>query len=184
VSLGAKIIIVVVLIVLSVFLYLIVTGPHMVNQPHIIAYRAIMPLPPPGSVPVEKPTLLPSTDAALTLANPLDATSDNVARGKLYYGYYCGFCHGDKGDGYGPVGESYVPVPSDLRTKKVRSLKDGELLRAMLLGAGHEPVLEKVVPVGCRWYLVLYVRSLGAEPAKPAAAGAGIPAVSGTARAE
>ena len=62
------------------------------------------------------------------------------------------------------MGESYIPVPADLRSAKVRRYRDGELLRAMLKGKGHEPVLEQVVPVRHRWYLVLYVRSLAPYP--------------------
>ena len=62
--------------------------------------------------------------------------------------------------GNGPVGESYFPAPADLRTGKVSHYSDGRLLRAMLTGIGHEPVLERVVPPRHRWCLVLYVRSL------------------------
>ena len=87
-------------------------------------------------------------------------TAADRARGKVYYDYYCVFCHGDKGDGNGPVGESYVPVPADLRAAKIQAYADGELLRAMLVGTGHEPVLGRVVHPEHRWYLVLYVRSM------------------------
>jgi cytochrome c1 len=68
-----------------------------------------------------------------------DVHSENYARGKIYYGYYCSFCHGDKGDGFGPVGYSYNPVPADLHTAKIQSMSDGELLYAMLTGTGHAP---------------------------------------------
>jgi hypothetical protein len=38
---------------------------------------------------------------------------------------------------------------------------DGELFAAMLLGVGHEPVMERIVQPAHRWYLVLYMRALG-----------------------
>ena len=76
---------------------------------------------------------------------------------------YCVFCHGETGAGDGPVGYSYIPVPSDLRTAKVKSFSEGELLRAMLMGTGHELVLKKVILAEYRWHLELYTRSLGSQ---------------------
>lgn len=108
----------------------------------------------------------PTAEAATAMANPVPATGESVARGKVYYQNYCVFCHGDAGDGNGPVGQSYVPKPSDLRTPKISGYSDGQMLRAMLVGVGHEPVLEKVVPEEHRWPLVDYVRTLGASPKK------------------
>jgi len=84
------------------------------------------------------------------------------ARGRIYYDYYCVFCHGTDGRGNGPVGQSYMPKPSDLTDPSVQRQSDGELLRKSLTGTGHEPVLARVIPPEHRWYLVSYVRSLTA----------------------
>lgn len=144
--------------------YFLFVGPRMKNQPHLRAYDAKMPHLPAGAVPVKDARLpLPTTQQAASLRNPLPATPDNIQRGRTYYQYYCIFCHGQTGDGYGPVGESFFPTPTDLRGAKVKALSDGQLLRAMLTGTGHEPVLETTVLSEHRWYLVLYVRSLAAE---------------------
>ncbi|MDQ1256891.1 MAG: hypothetical protein QG656_1491 [Candidatus Hydrogenedentes bacterium] len=59
------------------------------------------------------------------------------------------------------MGQSYVPRPADLCGPKVQGYSDGEILRTMLTGEGHEPVLGRVVPTEHRWPLVLYVRALG-----------------------
>lgn len=143
-------------IAFGVFAYLLFTGPRMKTQVNIRPFQAQMP-------PISNDAV-PVVDAYPTIAadqnNPLPVTDENIARGKVYYGYYCVFCHGESGKGDGPVGYSYVPVPADLRTAKVQSLSDGKLLRAMLTGTGHEPVLVRVVPQEHRWYLSLYVRSL------------------------
>lgn len=145
----------------SVCIYLMMTGPRMYDQPHVRAFQATVPPMPAGVVPVEDTAFrAPSAEEARGLKNPLPDTPDNRARGQTYYAYYCVYCHGDKGDGNGPVGESYVPVPADLRTARVRAMADGELLRASLVGTGHEPVLGRVVHPDHRWYLMLYVRSL------------------------
>jgi hypothetical protein len=138
--------------------------PHMINQPIIKTYQASMPSLPEGILQV-KPHLTVSAipDSA---SNPLRPIQANLDNGKVYYGYYCAFCHGVKGDGNGPVGESYVPVPGDLRTQRIGLFSDGRLYRAMLTGVGHEPVLERVIPTEHCWYIVLYIRSLNA-PRKP-----------------
>jgi hypothetical protein len=141
--------------------YLMMAGPRMYDQTHIRAFQATLPPMPEGVVPMTDPSFhAPTSAEAAAMKNPFPDTPDNRERGKVYYGYYCAFCHGDKGDGNGPVGESYVPVPADLRTARVRAMADGELLRASLVGTGHEPVLGRVVHPDHRWYLMLYVRSL------------------------
>jgi hypothetical protein len=148
--------------ILAVASYVLLVGPRMYDQPHIRAFQAVFPPMPEGTVPVEDPTFsVPSAEAAAVLTNPLSSTPENLEGGKACYLAYCVACHGDAGDGNGPVGESYVPKPSDLREAKIRAYADGQLMRAMLLGTGHEPVLGRVVHPQYRWSLVLYVRALG-----------------------
>lgn len=149
-----------VVIVAGLFGVVLSHGPRMKVQQHLRTFQIIQPPPLEGSLPVELPESLSAagTDAVI---NPLPDTRENRSRGRVYYQYYCVFCHGTEGGGNGPVGESYLPAPADLRRVHIARYSDGKLLRAMLLGIGHEPVLEKVVPPGHRWHLVLYVRTLG-----------------------
>jgi len=141
-------------------LVLLFIGPRMKVQPRIRAFQEAAPLPPKGVVPVDGLVRAPTAAEAKALTNPLAATATNLLRGKVYYGYYCQFCHGATGSGDGPVGQSYVPAPALLKSARVQSLSDGELLRAMLTGPGHEPALERVVPPAHRWFIVLYLRDL------------------------
>ena len=152
-------------LVLAAAGWLLFTGPRMLVQPNFRAFQTRMSPLPKGVVPAQPLTELPSAAQAGALTNPAAATAENLARGKVYYGYYCLACHGLTGRGDGPVGQSYVPVPRDLTSAQVQSLSDGGLLRAMLTGTGHARVLERVVPPEHRWSLVLYVRSLGTPPA-------------------
>jgi hypothetical protein len=157
-----KLFIAVALIVFGATAYSILTGPHMKDQPSIKEFQAEMPLMPAGTVPVEpvpRPAVMEET-----AQNPLAATAENIERGSVYYQYYCIFCHGKKGDGNGPVGQSYVPVPSDLRSDKIQAYPDGKLYNAMLDGEGHQPVLRQVVLPEHVWYLALYVRQFKASP--------------------
>lgn len=143
----------------ALFGYILYKGPRMTVQHHFREFQLIAPPTAAGTVSV--------TPAVVSLAAsqpPLQATPDNLVRGRVYYHYYCVFCHGDDGDGDGPVGQSFHPKPADLRTGKVSGYGDGQLLRAMLTGAGHQPVLERVVPAEHRRYLALFVRSLGTAP--------------------
>jgi hypothetical protein len=152
---------------LAAVAYLLFVGPRMYDQPHIRAFQAEFPPMPDGVAAVEEPVFHAPSDAeAETRVNPLADTPENRARGAAYYRYYCAFCHGEEGDGNGPVGESYVPRPADLRTPKIRAYADGRLLRAMLVGTGHEPVLGQVVRPEHRGYLVLYTRALARGGAK------------------
>lgn len=150
-----------IVVMLGAAAYLLFTGPRMLVQPHIRTFQTPMAPLPKGVVPVDMPQALPGADKALTMTNPVTATPENLARGKTYYDYYCAFCHGAGGLGDGPVGQSYLPAPTNLVSARVQSYSDGQLLRAMLLGTGHVPVLERIVPPEHRWYTVLYVRSLG-----------------------
>ncbi len=140
---------------LAVSAYLLFTGPHMENQENLRTFEKSELLPPPHSVPVEKIPGLP----AIGELNPLKNTPENFNRGRVYYNYYCVFCHGEYSDGNGPVGKSYIPKPADLNTDSIKSMKDAQLVKNMLTGIGHTPVLERVIPYKYWWYLCLYVKN-------------------------
>lgn len=144
--------------------YLMFNGPRMRTQPSILPYQAVMPLAPLNSVPLIDPVpSLPSTQVVSGSQLSLESTRENLARGKVYYQYYCLFCHGERGDSNVPVGESYVPVPASLRNNKFQRYSDEQLLYAMLTGTGHEPVLARVVSPEYRKYLVLYIRQFSSS---------------------
>ncbi len=135
-------------------------GPRMRQQIAVQPYSRQMPAMPAGAVPTTgRLETLTAVQAAARPTPKLGARA--IADGRIYYGYYCRMCHGSKGDGNGPVGQSYVPKPADLSSDAVARLTDGELYAGMLQGVGHEPVMVQTVPLGQRWQIVAYVRSLG-----------------------
>lgn len=166
-KIAAGIAVIIAAIIAVVALYLMFSGPRMRIQPKIIPLQAQMPALPQGVMPasVELPAI-PSPEAAAQLRNPLPDTDRTRQTGRVYYGYYCAFCHGQTGRGDGPVGQSYAPVPTDLSTPQVQALSDGALYRAMLTGVGHDPVLPQVIHPDDRWYLVSYIRTLPAQNAR------------------
>ena len=117
-----------------------------------------MPDKPSGTTPTTGRLVTFTAQQAKLAHNPLPVSADNLANGKIYYGYYCLMCHGEKGDGNGPVGQGYVPKPMDLST--LASLSDGQLYHKMLIGKGHDPVMSQTVQPEHRWALVMYVRTL------------------------
>jgi hypothetical protein len=137
-------------------------GPRMNKQVSIHPYQQRMPVTPTGTVPANGSLKTYSAREAKLTANPLPNTPVNMRNGKIYYGYYCLMCHGEGGDGNGPVGQSYVPKPADLSSPKIAALNDGQLYDHMLHGVGHDPVLMQTVQPGQRWPLVMYVRQFAA----------------------
>lgn len=134
-------------------------GPHMKSQQNIKPYERVMPIQPPGTVPAHGRLATLTAQQSKLAANPLAANATNLRNGKIYYDYYCLMCHGVKGDGNGPVGQGYIPKPTDLSSRKLAGISDGELYRRMLHGVGHDPVLDQTVQPAHRWPLELYLRT-------------------------
>ena len=98
-----------------VYFSIMFQGPRMQVQPHIRAYQRTMPLPPQGIVPVEPDNnAVPQADESAGMKNPLPDSRMCATAGKYIINYYCVFCHGENGQGDGPVGYSYMPAPTDL----------------------------------------------------------------------
>lgn len=98
------------------------------------------------------------------LRSPLNATDPEVlGQGKASYLLYCAQCHGHNYDGNGTVGQSFSPLPTDLRSLKVQSLSDGAFFKEISYGVpdGRQPPLATTIDPMDRWRIVAYVKSLG-----------------------
>lgn len=136
-------------------------GPRMQVQPSIQPFEHQMPSMPAGATPTRGRLHTLTMEQSKLDRNPLQATERNLDNGRIYYRYYCLMCHGERGDGNGEVGQSYVPRPADLSSPRVTGMRDGELYLRMLTGVGHDPVMEQTVLPNRRWPLVMHVRRLG-----------------------
>ena len=89
--------------------------------------------------------------------------SEVIARGKTGYFTYCAQCHGKYYDGNGTVGQSFYPLPTDLRSKKVQSKSPGAVFYEISYGipGGRQPALAGTIDVDDRWRIVAFIRSLG-----------------------
>jgi mono/diheme cytochrome c family protein len=117
-----------------------------------------------GLVPFEGGEALLRASSAEALASPLQKNDrDILKQGEVLYFTYCAQCHGKHHDGNGTVGQSFQPLPSDLRSARVQSLTEGMLFREISYGVpgGRQPPLAGTIDVLDRWYIIVYLQSLG-----------------------
>ncbi len=106
---------------------------------------------------------MPGETIVSPIAN-IDATV--ITAGKTLYGVYCVHCHGKYHDGNGTVGQSFFPLPGDIRSAKVQALADGALFKEISYGKpdGRQPALATTIAMDDRWKIIAYVKSLGIRP--------------------
>ena len=117
-----------------------------------------------GLVPVNGGEAIYRVSAGIDIQPPIDMTQSAVIdRGKAVYLIYCAQCHGHKYDGNGTVGQSFAPLPTDLRSAKVQDSPAGVLFQNVSYGVpdGRQPPLHATITVDDRWRVVAYVKSLG-----------------------
>ena len=100
------------------------------------------------------------------LASPFDPRSPEVIEaGKTLYATFCQQCHGIHHDGQGTVGQSFAPLPTDLRLLRVQQTADGVMFKEISYGVdrpdGRQPPLATTIFPEDRWKIVHYVKSLG-----------------------
>lgn len=101
------------------------------------------------------------------LQAPFDLSqAEVVAAGGKGYQYYCIQCHGNYHDGQGTVGQSFAPLPGDLRSAKVQTMPEGRLFHEISYGipGGRQPALASTIAVDERWQIIGFIKSLGLRP--------------------
>ena len=102
---------------------------------------------------------------AAGMVSPLDAGApETLDRGKKVYAVYCVFCHGERHDGMGTVGQSFFPLPTNLRSKEVMGKSDGALFYEISFGSTRAPALATTLSITDRWAVIHYLRSLKTDP--------------------
>ncbi|MCU0560970.1 MAG: c-type cytochrome [Desulfobacterales bacterium] len=137
---------------------------RMRETPAVKPHEEPLPIMPAGVVPVSGGDALYRRTPAAQLASPVALDEAAViARGKAVYFTFCAQCHGLEHNGEGTVGQSFKPLPTDLRGEMVQSKPTGELFHTVSYGipGGRQPALETTVTVEDRWSVVAYVKSLG-----------------------
>lgn len=152
------------------------------EAPSFDPYEAPRPAPP-NSVPIEspagewEPTIpTPVTEAALnafaaTATNPLPMDTAVLRRGGEVFQTYCFVCHGEQGEGNGPVVDPAAgkfPMGPDLRIPTTVGRSDGYIYAIIKAGRGLMPSYRRIPPQD-RWAVVNYVRLLQGQGPTPAA---------------
>ena len=117
-----------------------------------------------GIVPISGGEAVYRISSGIDLTAPVMMTeSAVVARGKSVYLIYCAQCHGYNHDGNGTVGQSFSPLPTDLRKAEVQYKPEGMLFKSVSYGVpgGRQPALHTTVTIEDRWRVVAYIKSLG-----------------------
>lgn len=132
----------------------------MEEQPSIGYREGPRLLPPEGSVPITG-LEVPADGSVPT--NPVEATSNSIARGNLLFGIHCAVCHGEDGLGEGPVAayfKSPAPAVADLTTDRIVKLDDGLLYLIVTNGAQGMPSLAENLTPRERWDVINFLRTL------------------------
>ncbi len=96
--------------------------------------------------------------------NPIPVDEVSLQRGAILYNIHCAVCHGDTGQGDGPMAEKFEkPKPADLNSTHATSLQDGEVYLVISRGFGTMPPLSENLTARERWDVVNYVRQLSAS---------------------
>lgn len=104
--------------------------------------------------------------------NPIPAM-DSITAGKKIYTEQCEPCHGEQGDGKGPVGATLKPRPADFTdAKRMEQLSDAYLFWRISEGGGFEPfnsampAKKGVLSENDIWNVINYVRTFSFEKPK------------------
>ena len=117
-----------------------------------------------GIVPVNAGEAIYRATPGVDLKSPLQTVeSPVIARGKAVYLIYCAQCHGYQYDGNGTVGQSFAPLPTDLRSPEVQTKPEGELFKTVSYGepGKRQPALQTTVTINDRWHVIAFIKSLG-----------------------
>jgi len=111
------------------------------------------------SIPIEGPITIPGMGAP---ENPMPADDASITRGRELFAINCKMCHGETGEGTGPVAAFLINFkPANLTSEVVQSKSDGSIFLTITDGLeGRMPPLNENLTVSERWDVVNFVRTL------------------------
>ena len=72
----------------------------------------------------------------------------------------CASCHGDKGDGKGPLSKGLNPKPTNFKESHGKKMTDGEHFWKITTGRGPMPSYGKDLTEEERWHVINYINKL------------------------
>jgi mono/diheme cytochrome c family protein len=137
---------------------------RMWETPAVKPHEAAIPIMDRNTVPFNGGEVVFRLSDPVTIQAPFDLTPKAViTAGQIGYGRYCIHCHGKNYDGQGTVGQSFAPLPGDLRTAKIQNKPVGQLFHEISYGVpgGRQPALAGTISVAERWKIIGFIKSLG-----------------------
>ncbi len=92
--------------------------------------------------------------------NPVGVTKESLQKGKEIYEKKCASCHGDKGDGKGPLSKGLNPKPTNFKESHGKKMTDGEHFWKITTGRGPMPSYGKDLTEEDRWHVINYINML------------------------
>lgn len=132
----------------------------MENQPVVRAQEGPRLSAPADAVPLSRPAY--AEESGLPV-NPVPADEVSLQRGTLLFGFNCAVCHGDGGQGDGPVTQRFKPearFPANLTEARIAQFPDGYIYNVTSHGQGAMPPLRENLDERQRWDVINYVRTL------------------------
>lgn len=136
---------------------------RMWETPVVRPHEEKHPVMPTGSVPVKGGEAMYRNARGEDLVSPVNKDNPDVIKsGESLYFIYCAQCHGKYFDGNGTVGQSFHPLPTNLRDNKVQSLPEGDLFKSISYGVpgGRQPPLATTIEIADRWRIIAFLKSL------------------------
>ncbi len=99
-----------------------------------------------------------TVDSMSSLRNPTAPSDSSIANGHRYFAINCAVCHGDTGEGNGPLTKYQYPMIS-LRSESAIGRTDGYIYGMIRNGRGLMPTYNRIEHMD-RWDVVNYVRGL------------------------
>lgn len=96
---------------------------------------------------------------AKAMKNPLKADAASLKKGQDLYKANCATCHGNTGEGDGPMAKKLKTKPASIKTA-IKGQTDGELFWKISEGKPPMPPFKSSLKEADRWAIVNYIRSL------------------------
>jgi mono/diheme cytochrome c family protein len=116
-------------------------------------------LPADHSVPVQGESIIPEEFPV----NPIPANEVSLQRGEILYQIHCELCHGETGQGDGPLANYFARTPENLVGSETAAEFDGSVYLAIQLGFGEMPSLRENLTDRESWDVINYTRTLPAS---------------------
>jgi mono/diheme cytochrome c family protein len=124
------------------------------------AYNQPFPKMPKQTIPIDGGIWVERETVPGDMVNAAPSTPEMVALGAERYSFYCIQCHGPRLDGYGTVGQSFSPLPANLKSPPIQALTDGEIFYKIRFGYNRHPALYSTMTDQETWAVIRYMREL------------------------